>query len=112
TRIHNEHERQLRIELLRARSAIERQTLGRSACELAGSLTPSAIFKSLLPRSVARTRPSDVLVQGLGLLRKYPFLLSSLSTLASGVGKRRRWWRVAAGALLSWQVARSLGDRK
>ena len=109
---HTSRDRQLRIELLRARAAIERQTLGRSACDLANSLTPSAMVKGFLSRSGLRRGPSDLLLQGLGLLRKYPFLLSSLSTVASGLGRRRRWWRLAAGVLLSLQVARTLSERK
>ena len=105
-------ERALRIELVRARAALERQRLARSASNLAESLTPAALVKSILPTSFSRNRPSDWLLQGVGIMRRYPLLASSASTLLSGVGKRHRWWKIGAGLLLSWQVARSMTSSK
>ena len=104
-------ERALRIELIRARAALERQTFIRSAGDLRDCLKPAALVKSLIPRSVSKVRPADLLFQGVSLARRYPLLTSSVSTVLSGVGKRRRWWRIAAGLLVSWQLARSLRNQ-
>lgn len=104
--------REVRIELLRARAALERQTLGTSIRHLGQDLKPSALLRSLLPGSVSRKRPTDWLFQGLSLMRRYPFMVSTVSALLSGVRRRRRLLRVAAGLLLSWQVARNMSDRK
>lgn len=101
-------DRSLRIEILRARASLERQHLARSACSLAESLTPAALVKGALSRSVLHKKPSDWLLQGLGLMQRYPLLASSASALLSRSAKRHRWWRLAAAALLSWQVARSM----
>jgi hypothetical protein len=101
-------ERDLRIELVRARATLERQRLARSACNLAESLTPAALVKSMLPLSVSRKKPSEWLMQGVGLMQRYPLLASGASALLTRVGKRHRWWRLGAAALLSWQVARSI----
>jgi len=104
--------REVRIELLRARAALERQTLGTSIRHLGQDLKPSALLRSFLPGSVSRKRPTDWLFQGLSLMRRYPFIVSTASALLSGVRKRRRLLRLGAGLLLSWQVARNMSDRR
>ncbi|NYT67736.1 hypothetical protein [Pusillimonas noertemannii] len=103
--------REVKIELLRARAAIERQTLQNSLRHVGQDLQPGALLRSFLPASVSRKRPTDWLFQGLGLLRRYPFIVSTASTLLSGVRKRNRLLRLGAGLLLSWQVARNMGGR-
>ncbi len=103
--------REVKIELLRARAAIERQTLQNSLRHVGQDLQPGALLRSFLPASVSRKRPTDWLFQGLGLLRRYPFIVSTASALLSGVRKRNRLLRLGAGLLLSWQVARSMGGR-
>jgi len=101
-------DRALRIELIRARAALERQTLIRTTGNLRASLRPAALVRGLIPRSISKVRPVDLVFQGITLARRYPLLTSSVSAVLSGVGKRRRWWRIAAGLLVSWQLARSL----
>lgn len=103
--------REVKIELLRARAAIERQTLQNSLRHVGQDLQPGALLRSFLPASVSRKRPTDWLFQGLGLLRRYPFIVSTASALLSGVRKRNRLLRLGAGLLLSWQVARNMGGR-
>lgn len=103
--------REARIELLRARAALERQTLGNSVRHLGNDLQPSALLRSFLPASVGRQRPSDWLFQGLGLMRRYPFLVSAVTTLFSGARKRNRLLRLGAGLLVSWQLAKGLSAR-
>jgi hypothetical protein len=102
-------ERALHIEVIRARAALERQTLASNVKMLSQSLTPSALIKGLIFGHSRRSRsPVDVLFKALTLTRRYPLLASSASALLSGVGKRRRWWRIAGGLLLSWQLARTM----
>lgn len=101
-------ERALRIELLRARAALERQSFVYSARSVHDSLTPMGIVRSVFPR-MAKKGPADWLLQGFSVARRYPFLASGLSALVSGAGRRRGLWRVAVGLLLSWQVVRALG---
>lgn len=101
--------REVKIELLRARAAIERQTLGSSVRHLAQDIKPSSLLRSLLPASFSRKRPTDWVFQGLSLMRRYPFIVSTASALLSGVRKRHRLLRLGAGLLLSWQVARNMG---
>jgi len=103
--------REVKIELLRARAAIERQTLQNSLRHVGQDLQPGALLRSFLPASVSRKRPTDWLFQGLGLLRRYPFIVSTASALLSGVRKRNRLLRLGAGLLLSWQVARNMSGR-
>lgn len=100
-------DRAMQIELVRARAALERQSLGRNVGELTHSFTPSALMSSFFPRMSSR-KPSDWLFKALSLGRQYPLLASVASTAFSRVGKRRRLWRIAAGLLLSWQVARAM----
>lgn len=100
-------DRALQIELVRARAALERQSLGRNVNELAQSLAPSALMGSFFPR-LSSQKPSDWLFKAFALTRQYPLLASAASALFTGVGKRRRLWRIGAGLLLSWQVARAM----
>src|SRR5690606_22920566 len=103
--------REVKIELLRARAAIERQSLQNSLHHLGQDLQPKALLRSLLPASMSRKRPTDWLFQGVSLMRRYPFIVSTASALLSGVRKRHRLLRLGAGLLLSWQVARNMGGR-
>ena len=103
-------ERALQIELVRARAALERQAMSRGIRDLGDSLTPRSVMRSLFPRASSRS-PSDWIFQAVSLTRRYPLLTSSVSALLSGVGKRRRWWRIGAGLLLSWQVARTMNRK-
>ena len=100
-------ERALQVELMRARAALERQSLTRNLHGLSQSLRPASIMGALFPRLTSK-KPSDWIFQALALTRQYPLLASSASALFSGIGKRRRLWRIGAGLLLSWQVARSM----
>ncbi|HEY9572283.1 MAG TPA: hypothetical protein VIR76_04100 [Pusillimonas sp.] len=103
-------ERALKIELLRARAALERQSMARGTQNLVQALTPRSMLHSLFPKASAKS-PTDWVFQALKLARRYPLLASSASAVLGGVGKRRRWWRIGAGLLLSWQVARSMNRK-
>jgi hypothetical protein len=101
-------DRALRLELLRARAAIERQAVTQDLHELGASLTPRGLMESVFPRS-RRKSPSDLLMQAFTLSRRYPMVLSLGSALLTSAGKRRlRWWKLAAAAAAAWQLSRGL----
>ena len=112
TRHNASYDREARIELVRARSALERQRLLRGVHELSESLRPSSLVRSLLPRSVSRKKASNWLMDGVGVVQRYPLLTSGASAVLARLGKRNRWLRLAGSLLLSWQFARSMVDSK
>lgn len=101
------NERSLRIELARARAALERQSLERGVRNLEESLKPATLLRGLLPKLVSQSGSLGWLGQGLLLTQRYPLLASGVSALISGLGRRHRWWRLGAGLLLGWQLAHS-----
>lgn len=104
-------DRMVRIELLRARAAIERQGLAHSVRQVRASLSPGGLLKEALPAFAAGKRPVDWFLQALGVARRYPFLISGASAILTG--KRSRWLKLGAGGLLAWQLLRKLdGDRR
>lgn len=102
------HDRAVRIELLRARAAIERQSMVHGLQNLGSSLTPRGLLASFFPRA-SRRSPSDLLLQAFSMSRRYPMILSLGSALLSAATRRRlRWWKLAAGAVAAWQMSRAL----
>ncbi|MFA5490234.1 MAG: hypothetical protein WC284_13610 [Candidimonas sp.] len=104
-------DREIQIELVRVRAALERESLSRGLADLGQSLRPRELMHAAFPRASSFSL-SDWVVQAVRLARRYPMLASTVTTALSGVGKRRRWWKLAAGALVSWQLARNLGKRQ
>ena len=96
-------DRQVRIELLRARAAIEREALAHSIAEAGQSLEPSALLRGLWPR-LSRGNTSQLLWQGFNLVRRYPMVTSSLSAFIMGGGKRAGLLKVAGGMLAGWKI--------
>lgn len=99
-------DRELQIELLRTRAALERQTLQHSVRQLGRSLAPGQLFNQLgqqvSPRSLA-----SLGLQALTLTRRYPFLFSAVSAGVSLVGRKSRWVGLAAGLAMGWQLLRN-----
>lgn len=102
-------ERAARIELLRARAAIERHGLKRSIGQVRASLSPGGLLKASFPAFGGSARPIDWLLQAVGLARRYPFLISGASAILTGRRSRLRWLKLGAGALLAWQLFRKQG---
>ncbi|MCD0505280.1 hypothetical protein [Bordetella petrii] len=97
-------DRAVRIELLRARAAIERESLAHSIASTGRSLAPGNLLKRWLPGLGGGGNLSNLLWQGVSLARRYPFISSTVSALIMGRGKRSRLFRVAGGVLLGWQA--------
>jgi len=95
-------DRAVRIELLRARAALEREALAHEISRLGRSLDPRALVQGLLPR-VANGQGRHLLWQAVRLARRFPVLTSTVSAWLLG-GKRSRLIRLGSGALLAWQV--------
>lgn len=100
-------ERAIRIELLRARAALERQALSQQIHALGGELSPGNLLRSVAPsgRSLG-----GLLTSALTLTRRYPLLLSGASTLLSSLGGR--WVRLGALALTGWKLYSSATEHK
>lgn len=108
-------ERMVRIELVRARAALERRRLLRSTERLAEAAQPAELVRSLMPsglQSLGSKRPSDWVAQAVSLGQRYPMLLSSLSSLIPVLGRKRKLMRLGAGLLLGWQIARKASKSK
>lgn len=107
--------REARIELLRAKAAVERQSVLYNAAVIRNSLTPAGIAKSLLPRRLTRARKSASssgwLLEGFRVARRYPFLISGASAVLTRLGLKRGRWAALGGVaavLLAWQMKRNM----
>lgn len=105
-----EVDRQVRIELLRARAAVEREALVHNVAGLTQSLSPAHLIKSLMPRLGAGNMPG-LAWQAFSLVRRYPIITSSLSTIFLR-GKRSRLLKLAGAAAVGWQVYRGWQARQ
>ena len=113
SRTQTARDRATRIELLRARAAIERQSMAHGVQYLSKSVTPRALLESVLPqfrsRGSRRSTSPSMLLQAFSFTRRYPMILSMGSALLSTAARRKlRVWKLAAGAFLAWQASRNL----
>ncbi|ALM84737.1 hypothetical protein [Bordetella sp. N] len=120
-------DRAVRMELLRAKAAVEREALVHNLAEAGVALSPTHMVRSVLPPSlrglVGGSRSGghgggglSGLISGAGgkqlafqaftLLRRYPMVLSSASALLLGGNKKSKFLKLAAGALVGWQAFR------
>ncbi|MCB5364597.1 hypothetical protein H0484_12650 [Pusillimonas sp. CC-YST705] len=107
SRLSEKELRSLRKDMLRARVQLERHSLARGSRHLANDLSPGSLLRSVLPVGLTSKRPSDWLFEGVGLVRRYPYLFSAASAIFSGVRRRRRLWHIGAGLALSWALTRA-----
>jgi len=111
-------ERQVRIEMLRAQAALEREALVRRVVETGHELAPANLLRSLLPARLAglagghgrSTGGVSLLWQAWVLARRYPLVSSTLSSVLLGRGKRRRLVKLAAVGLVGWQLFKAWQD--
>lgn|SRR5690554_257208 len=95
-------DRALKIELLRTRAALERETICAQTAKLRHSIDPREQMMNLLPGSA-----SGVLGQLSQLAFRYPYLLSSGASLVASQFRRPKRLLVAGGiALLALAVAK------
>lgn len=103
SRRNKELDAEIRVELLRARAAIERDDLRKSVQQFNEKIQPSSIVSSL----VGAGRSS--LLGGWGNLlfsasTRYPLLLSLFSSMLGGVGGKKL--KTGAVALIGWKLFR------
>jgi hypothetical protein len=103
-------DRQVRIELLRARAAVEREALRHHAGDLADALSPSHMLKGLVPRLGGGNMPM-MAWQAFSLVRRYPVIMSTLSAVFLR-GKRSRLLKLATAGVVGWQVYRGWQARR
>jgi len=96
-------DRAVRIELLRARAAIERESLAQSIASAGRRLEPASLIKGLLP-GLASGGASRWALQAISLARRYPIVSSSLSAMVMRGGKRSKLLKIAGGAFVGWQL--------
>src|SRR5690554_6754823 len=106
-------ERAVRIELLRARAAIERQSVAHGVQYLSNSITPRGLLEMVMPRfrgmGRGRGSSSSMLLQAFSFTRRYPMILSmGLALLSTAARRKLRLWKLAAGAVLAWHASRNL----
>ncbi|OZI31404.1 hypothetical protein CAL29_26205 [Bordetella genomosp. 10] len=102
-------DRAVRLELLRAKAAVEREALVHNLAEAGVALSPSHLLRSVLPGSLqglASGGSSKLAWQAFNLLRRYPMVMSSVSALVMGGSKKSKLLKLAAGALVGWQALR------
>ncbi|WP_368646780.1 hypothetical protein [Castellaniella ginsengisoli] len=90
----------MRIELLRMRAGYERLAVQRSACRLAGELRPESLVAHVRDR--LGSAGLGWLGGGLQALRRYPVLLSILTSVVSNRRRRGIALKTALIAGLVW----------
>lgn len=96
-------DRAVRIELLRARAAIERESLVQNTAQVGRALTPASLLREAVPGLSGGGTPK-LLWQIVGLARRYPYVGSSLSALLMGGGKRAGLLKLLTGGMVGWQL--------
>ena len=96
-RLSPEAERAVRLELLRARAAVERESFKVHASRLGDALDPRQWIGRM-----TQTKGAGMLFQGVDFARRYPFVTSTLSTLL--FGRFSRLAKFGGIALTLWQA--------
>lgn len=110
SRVNSKIERQVRIELLRARAAVERQELCFISRQIGASVQPENVFALLkgqaskvLGAQFGSSKTNGWIDFILSFSQRYPLLLSGASAVASTVvGKKK--WRLGVMALTTWRL--------
>jgi hypothetical protein len=93
----------LRIELARARAAIERENLAQGVETFSHTIKPSSLLRRLAANLASR---HGLLLgwQSLRWLQRYPIISSSLSALLLRGGKRFGLLKLSGAAFVAWQL--------
>lgn len=105
-------DRAVRIELLRARAAIERESLAQGIVSAGRKLEPAALLKSFLPGLGGSGGVSRWAMQAIGLARRYPLISSSVSAMFMRGGGKSKLLKLAGGALVGWQLFKLWRDAR
>jgi len=92
-----EFERAVRIEMLRARAAVDRHMIAQQASGLVNSLDPRLAIGRLLPSDM-----QGMVSRGLRMFTRYPYLLSAV--LSNKRFKKVRWVSAAALVIGAWAM--------
>ena len=106
-------DREIRIELLRARAALERQALALDIQEAGHCLSPGNALREFVPglgglgafgRSAGSSRAGGLAMQAYRLWRQYPIVGSTVSALALGGSRKARVVKAVVGAVVAWKL--------
>ena len=104
-------DRQVRIELLRARAELERKEMCYLTYDIANRVQPTqlmALLKGQLMQGVSSgfgsgSKTGQWVSFALSLSKRYPLVFSGVSALA-GTVVRKKGWRLGAVALTAWRL--------
>jgi len=113
-------DREIRIELLRARAALERQALALDIEEAGHRLSPGNALREFIPglsalgglgglgaafgRKPGGSRASGLAMQAYRLWRQYPIIGSTVSALALGGSRKARVVKAIVGGVVAWKL--------
>ena len=104
-------DRQARIELLRTRAALERETLAEQVAQAGRALGPGQLLRMALSglggSMKVKGDGGSWLAQALNLADRHPLLTSTLPSLLLNSARGRRIVRAASIALAGWQLYRA-----
>lgn len=110
SRVNQQVERRVRIEMLRARAAVERQELCFYSRQLSHAVQPDNLFsllKGQLSQGVgsyfSSQKAGGWLELALSFSQRYPMLLSGASAVAGTVLSKKKW-RLGVVALTAWRL--------
>ena len=97
-------DRQVKIELLRARAALEREALAQDIASASHDLKPGNVVRQWIPGGIQSSLPR-LLWKGVTLARRYPVVSSALSAIVmKRRGKGASLLKLAGSALVGWQA--------
>lgn len=100
-------DRAMRIELLRAKAALERETLVINVAAVGRTLTPGNAMRGLWPGVVEAARASggtNMAMQAFNVWRRYPIIGSTLSALVLGGGRKSHLLKAIVVGVAGWKL--------
>lgn len=100
-------DRAVRIELLRAKAALERETFVVNVASVGRNLTPGNAMRGLWPGVMEAARASggtNMAMQAFNLWRRYPMVGSTLSALVLGGGRKSHLLKAIVVGVAGWKL--------